>query len=451
MAFLNTTLTNDTQEETIPSGYLLEPKIQAVKQKPLFPLHVFPKSIQELASKAVAARKFAPDYFGAGILFAASTAIGNSLRTGIEVGRAMPCSLYLVIVGESGANKSEPLKIAISPINDYDSMLNKEYQRRLIEYKNRAKGEKISQPHLESVISTDITYETILRRLKNSPKAFSIVYDELKLLFGNTRYNGTDIEPFLLEAWNGGTYKKDRSSDESTVMLKNVFLNIIGGIQKQGVQRFFTADRIDSGFTQRCLFLNPDTKPQAWSQEKIDYNQLAAYKSTIQKLIELSYNPYEPIRFIPLSNTAEKAVRAWQADSVKKRMQDISHFEKSMLAKMDYYVLRLPLILQALFYATGEDTLDSISEKAVLGAIELVEYFSYHALSVFDLIDNQSPLDAMAVYKKHFYEALPDTFQRKEILNLANKYGVKKTTLSRMLTDTELFRASSYGNYEKLF
>ena len=81
-----------------------------------FPVNVFPPVLRQLIIEANKACNFPMSYMGASILFALSTAIGNTCTLRIKRSRVERCILYLHLIGEPGSAKSHPLRFALKPI-----------------------------------------------------------------------------------------------------------------------------------------------------------------------------------------------------------------------------------------------------------------------------------------------------------------------------------------------
>ena len=117
-------------------------------------------------------------------------------------------------------------------------------------------------------------------------------------------------------------------------------------------------------------------------------------------------------------------------------------------AKIEMYAVRFSLILQMLFFACGEKK-DTVSLKAVNGAIALVEYFTKSALRVREIINNSNPLENLSADKKNLYDTLPETFTTKQGLQLAFIHGIKERTFKRFLNEKEFFEKTKQGEYSK--
>lgn len=74
-----------------------------------FPINIFPDAVQQLIQNANETVGFNPDYFSAGILSVAATAIGNTINLDNGSYIAKPI-LWLSIIGRPGIGKTHPLQ-----------------------------------------------------------------------------------------------------------------------------------------------------------------------------------------------------------------------------------------------------------------------------------------------------------------------------------------------------
>ena len=80
----------------------------------------------QLIIEANKACNYPKSYMGASMLFALSTAIGNTCTLRVKRNRVERCILYLHLIGEPGSAKSHPLRFALQPIFDRDIKSRKE-------------------------------------------------------------------------------------------------------------------------------------------------------------------------------------------------------------------------------------------------------------------------------------------------------------------------------------
>ncbi len=75
-----------------------------------FPIDVFPDIIQDIINETNDKLKYPIDFIASSLLYAVSVATGNTHRIEIIKGYEQSAVVYIMIVSDSGTNKSEPLK-----------------------------------------------------------------------------------------------------------------------------------------------------------------------------------------------------------------------------------------------------------------------------------------------------------------------------------------------------
>ncbi len=119
------------------------------------------------------------------------------------------------------------------------------------------------------------------------------------------------------------------------------------------------------------------------------------YSDIINKIysVQENYDKFEEIkpRIIEYSSEAKIKFIEWvnfNADL----MNEYSKNEAivSMFSKLEIYISRLAMILQAIYFGTENDTYSSISLRAVKGAIKLIEYFRMNAIKVYLTINEEN-------------------------------------------------------------
>jgi len=223
-----------------------------------FPVEIFPKAIQEIIIEANDKYQFPLDYLGAGILSAASTAIGNSHKVIVKYGWEEKINLYTVIVGRPGDTKSQALIFCYKPIHENDSRLFQEYLQQQKEYEQNTQDttenkSRVLKPILRKHLISDFTPEALIQSHYNNPKGLCIYVDELNGWLKNfNRYNNSGEAETYLSLWSGTTISIDRASGKS-IRIEDPFIGVIGGTQIGVLKEFSKAGRSVNGFMDRLL------------------------------------------------------------------------------------------------------------------------------------------------------------------------------------------------------
>jgi hypothetical protein len=428
-----------------------------------FPIEIFPFEIQEIIKETNTTLNFPIDFIGASLLFTTSIAIGNSIKIKIKEGWVENTVLYLCLVANKGVNKSHPITWGMNPLEKLDELnygifldKTKDYEANQKLSKNEREEQGIEEPvkpfWSQSLVS-DFTPESINSLLVLNKRGIGVYSDEIKGWIGNfNRYNKGSEEQMWLSSWNGKPIRVNRKSS-NPILIPCPFISVIGTIQPAVMKIFAENNRAENGFLDRLLFACvEDLDKPYWSEEELNPNISESWSDIINKILSVpihldeSGNPMSEI--LEFSADGRKRIFEWQ-----RQITDFSNESKNddimgINAKIEMYAVRFSLILQMLFYACGEKK-DTVSLKAVNGAIALVEYFTKSALRARELINNSNPLENLSADKKNLYDALPDTFTTKQGIQLAFIHGIKERTFKRFLNDKGFFEKTKQGEYSK--
>ena len=100
-----------------------------------FPVQAFDSSIQDVINGTSGAMNYPKAYTGAAILAAASHAIGNTFHIRVKENWTENSCVYMMLVGPPGANKTAPIKYALTPIRKRDKKLFAEYKKEKQEFR----------------------------------------------------------------------------------------------------------------------------------------------------------------------------------------------------------------------------------------------------------------------------------------------------------------------------
>ena len=428
-----------------------------------FPIEIFPIEIQKIIKETNQTLNFPIDFIGSSLLFATSVAIGNSIKIKVKNEWVESTVLYLCMVANRGINKSHPMKWAIKPLRRFDELnfgifieKTKEYSTNLKLTKNEREEQGLEEPvkpFFEQCLVQDFTPEALNTILKLNKRGIGVASDELSGWIQNfNRYNKGSEEQMWLSSWSGQPIQVNRKSDDP-ILIPCPFISVIGTIQPAKMKIFSENNRAENGFLDRLLFACVENldKPY-WSEEELNPDITESWFDIINKILRVPFhldesgNPMSEI--LEFSVDGRKRIFEWQ-----RQITDFSNESKNddimgINAKIEIYAIRFSLILQMLFFACGEKK-ETVSLKAVNGAIALVDYFTKSALRARELINNSNPLENLSADKKNLYDALPDTFTTKQGMQLAFIHGIKERTFKRFLNDKAFFEKIKQGEYSK--
>jgi hypothetical protein len=399
----------------------------------IVPIHIFPKTIQDFVLAYNKDLRLSKDFLLGSILAASSVAIGNTKRAYFSRDKIASASLFLVIVGRAGANKSQPISIALKPIRRMEHDLEDEKQ----------------------YVISDYTQEALAAVLEKNKRGIIIVRDELIGLINDFgRYNKGSGEQDLLTSFSGQSLKINRKTGKP-IKINVPFISITGSIQPDLLPDLAKGRRRANGFLDRFLFIFPtNVKKEYWTDNDVAPEFEVQYRSVIEKLLNLSYFEDEnsDSEYVFFAHAAKQLILNWQ-----KQNTDLSNKSNDRMAsiysKLEIYILRFALILQSLYWACDETEDFEISERAAKGAIELVEYFRITAQNVAYIIDNTTLLDTLDSNKRKLYDALPSEFP-KDIGLTFSKAVMSDRNFANFLNsgiEMGIFEKKCHGVYKKTY
>lgn len=431
-----------------------------------FPVEVFPTLVQQIITETNKNLKFPVDFIGASLLYAVSVAVGNTHRVEVKKGWLESSVLYLAVVARAGTNKSHPLSFALQPIFEQDKRTYRQYEQHRQEYENAvrlSKKEREQQaideptkPIWQKFLLSDFTPEALAEVHKFNKRGIGVYVDELAGWFKNfNRYNkGSEME-FWLSIWSGKPINIDRKTGEP-VFIPLPFISVAGTIQNGILNELAKDNRTQNGFIDRILFVIPDNiQKEYWSETDLNPVVVDNWENIISTLLKLpvqydetlSPSP-EVLKFTP---EAKRILFEWQKANTDQINDAENEAISGIYSKLEMYAVRLALILEMMLYACNESDKQTVSIKAVQGALKLVEYFKNSSVKINSILSNDSPLEKHPDDKKNLYKALPDTFTTETGLQIAESLGIAERTFKRFLNEKELFNRISRGEYEKRY
>lgn len=397
------------------SGYAPDKSAHLVEP---FPVHVYPKALQQYANEVAASLSCPVDFPAAGMLAVAASAIGTAraisiTRTWMECAR-----FYLAMVSDPGDAKSPAIKLVCKPLYERQAELSRGWEERndrledkRLDYERRKRdvingkttieaiGSKPRREPYPHLYTTNITTEALAVMLKDSPKGFALIHDEITgWVSSMNQYKnggkGSDRQ-FWLTVWSGERSKIDRSSmlEQGSLSIEHPFVTVFGGIQPDMLDELCDADARKDGFIDRILFSAPTCG--LWAEEigKAPSEEAESYwdraiKSLLNLQMTVNGNGSQVPGIVGMGYKAREVANYWYREHARERNQ--SDFPADLVgpwSKMRVYYFRIALVLH-LLHATCEETDPShISEMTAVKAGALIEYFKSHAKRVYDLLE----------------------------------------------------------------
>ncbi|WP_068473196.1 DUF3987 domain-containing protein [Saccharicrinis aurantiacus] len=409
-----------------------------------FPLGVFSKFIQDTILELYDNGNYNIDYTSVSVLTALAGIIGNSFHLRKHIEWCENPSMWVVLVGKSGQNKSAPLKTAFKAVKNQQKQFDKEYESAIANFDPDA-GQK--KPTKRKLYSTDPTFEALINMHKQNPNGLILMPDEFKSFILNLiGYSGGSKQSQFLSIWDGAPISLDRKEAESS-SISMPCVSIIGSIQDDVIASFKAKD-IKDGFFERILFAIPlkmekkyikRTNPNDYIIEQF-HAQMKSFLDTV--------SDNESTKELMLSEGAEKLFITEINKHVKPSNKDSTI--SGILSKLDRYLLRFALVLEVSNCFFANKAIDKVSRDSMKSAIMLKDYFYANALKLNHMVlnvyeDNSKEGKVLRAIKKIGKKE----FTNKEFIQVADQMGIAKESYAyQLLSNTKLAHKIQKGLYE---
>lgn len=429
------------------------------------PYHLLPPEIIQIVEDAYKYRHFNKDYSVMTILNVAAAAVGNLMLYESILGYEDHCLMYTVLVGERGVGKSHIPKFFLKPLQVRDIKSYGIYQQML------SQGNEIEKIPIEKFILKDFTIEALKKICTNNERGCIIYVDELKKFFADgERYSGAGFEDDLLQIFSRDTLDNNRSKT-GWVMMNSIFTNIIGTTQPSNLKSFFANGKLESGLTDRFLFIYPEKEKKRdlvdmivpnWDKEK--------WSEIVNKIIEIDdfgntdigkKNLYNVVQF---SKTARKNYVEYVNKKIRQESSLVDSNIEYAYAKLETYIGRLALTIHALRYACGEKVdIRIIDEKSMYIACQFCEYIKSHIEKTHEFELNRNPITKLDDWQKILFSQIESFCRSKneriiktnelliigaELKTKTGKKGFSERNLMNFLKNKNLFKPMEKGRYE---
>lgn len=484
-----TTPVTDRKEETKARVSSIKAQLQIQPTTVAFPLDAFPPKMAEMIRAYSGCYGSAPEHYGLAMLVVAGTAIGNSCWVQ-ERNSKNPPLIYGAIVDLPGRGKTPIVNTLLAPIRKLERIFREEHAEKLRAYRQAQTDgdEQINPPMGREVILNNFTVESVFKVLKSNPRGCMVFRDEIAGWLNSMnayKSKGSD-EEFWLEGFNGGMIKVNRVNDLRPLFVPNAFCAVMGTTQPGMLTSFAEGKKGYNGFLARILFSFPDNTQSAPYSTQIPsplfrehWEQCINYLVALPIQAVVPEDEYSDWHIhptpIPLSEGANRLYRKFFDSITEQTNQADEEVTQAMLTKFKTHSLRIALILHFLHWAeefsadnapidpadVTASWLDLIGLDEVAGmqisaevmgkAIAVSNYFVHTSLKVVGKLGHV--LDQIPNNIRVWYDNLPDTFQRKDILELAHAANISERSLQRLLNNGTwpLFKRLRHGVYEKNF
>ena len=440
-----------------------------------FPIHIFPKDLQEIMNEYHKVLNFNYDYMGLTILVAISLAMGSFYKLQVKKKWIEFGVLWGALVGKAGINKSAPLSVFLEPFREFDKLNYEKYKIELYEYniqifkkKGKPKNTEdhelnsndvmpiaLSQPKRKQFLISDFTPEALSVAHEDNPGGITIYSDELLTWINNFgRYSKSGEEQFYLSIWSSKDININRRNSPH-IYISNPFINVIGTIQPEKLVDTFGKGRDSSGFTHRILFAFPDSIiREDLSDLDVPDIYIKAYQNLIEGLLTKRTSKFGKSgiesTILEFDKAGYEKFKEWRNKNNQRINKGTNDDLGGIYSKLEIYLLRFALLLQVIEDECNKKDCTQIQLKAVESAIDLIKYFEITAIKVSKLISKYNdPLANYAMDKRIVYTALPTEFSTCKGKEIATKFNMPERTFFDFLNDDYLFEKQRHGYYFK--
>lgn len=177
-------------------------------------------------------------------------------------------------------------------------------------------------PHKRKLLVEDITSEQLIIRLAaNNECGFVYSSDDRQIcnnILGAYRKNGTN-EGIYLKGYSGDMHDAERKMDKLNIRLNSPCINMLVLVQPEKVYELFENKRLyESGFLERCFFVNVPTEKHPRDTKKITVNHevLAIGKKHFSELFNAFYLS-EYVHHIQLTDEAYERIIIFENECTK--------------------------------------------------------------------------------------------------------------------------------------
>lgn len=418
-----------------------EPKEIYNKEDIVFPIDIFPKSLQSYIIECNKTLDSSIDYMGCSLLWLSSVIIGNSIQVEVKSGWRETCNIWIAVVGKAGLGKTPSIKNIIFPILRANSKEIKDYIKKSEKFEayeklskeEKREHEKVNKPIKTQFIANDITLEALVDLHQESKNSVGVFKDELAgwLKDMNKYREGSDLE-FWLSTWSGASVNLTRMTRKGS-FVEMPLIPVLGGIQPSVFNTFYTEENKDNGFMDRMLLSFPDLEIEKYNSKELDPELITWYNSSIISFYESIKNNVtlysEEMDIVPhIAKFSLEAKTEWERifndiTSIQ-NSEDENEYMKSMFPKQKSYIPRFSLIIDVInkfFDPESEDQTMNISKESLIKAEKLSKYFVATAKKIkINAAEVSSIKSAIKETKSN------DKFKQFEAIYLADKTINKK-------------------------
>ena len=403
--------------------------------EPVLPIDWLSEPVQEYIRTVAESYGCPQEYVVVNSLFTAGIAAGKKAQLVTNPYTNYPCDFFCM-VGKPSRNKTGPLKEVTRPLREYDKANFAKYLEEKAAYdqcKHEDKSYSGEQPVFHQRIVGDSSPES-RNALLAQGDMIGVVADELKSFIDSLgRYskggNGVGAElSQLLSIWSNVGFAINRKSEE-TKLIDDPAMCINGGIQPELLGKTFGTDALmDSGFTQRFLFVYPDKGPfiKRCDRKFMTPEMRTSWTGIIGRLFDM-----QPLT-LQLSHEAIHLYSNYADTNDMRADAEEDCYIGGMIQKMNIHTLRLAIMAHLLSDHWNEPV---VTAEGMEHAIRMADYFTrIHIERIYPLLRG-SAATQRPMTNADLLRAVNRQFTIKSQNALAEALGVSQQYVNKTLKE----------------
>jgi len=403
--------------------------------EPVLPIDWLSEPVQEYIRTVAESYGCPQEYVVINSFFTAGLAAGKKAQLVTNPYTNYPCDFFCM-VGKPSRNKTGPLKEVTRPLREQDKANFAKYLEEKAAYdqcKHEDKSYSGEQPVFHQRIVGDSSPES-RNALLAQGDMIGVVADELRSFIDSLgRYskggNGAGAElSQLLSIWSNVGFAINRKSEE-TKLIDDPAMCINGGIQPELLGKTFGTDALmDSGFTQRFLFVYPDkgTFIKRCDRKFMTPEMRGIWSDIIGRLFNMQPSTLQ------LSHEANRLYSDYADDNDMRADAEEDCYIGGMIQKMNIHTLRLAIMAHLLSDHWNEPV---ITGEGMRYAINLADYFiRIHFERIYPLLRGSAAIQR-PMTNADLLRAVNRQFKIKSQNSLAEALGVSQQYVNKTLKE----------------
>ena len=361
---VNTVVANARRRSDINSGF-----------RP-FPVHALPNAVRSFIRSASSAIGCDDSFVALPMLAAAASAIGTTRKLMVKRGWFVPSILWAVVIGESGTQKSPPMRTVMKPLQVRQNERLSKFAAKLAEYKREMQAWRkasrkdedtpVQEPKLpicERCVVSDTTMEGLVPILQQNPRGVLLSRDELVGWVGSfDKYSAkgrasADVAHWL-SIFNAESVIVDRKTgDQRTLFVRDASVSVCGGIQPGILNRILTSEHPENGLAARLLMAYPPRQAKQWRDDEIPSRLEEQWADLIGELFALQHDQGADGRYksalVKLSDDARGLYREY-VNTTGTEQAGLTGDLSAAWSKLEESAARLALVIHCIRQASGE-------------------------------------------------------------------------------------------------